>query len=302
MYMKLTFVVALSHIHTRYKLTDHFYQYAREFVFAIIRQLADRPPETIVRKSLEVLRVVTVPVPTEDPSRPLRAKPLAGPAWAASAKTETEETQEFPMTDSNVANAMKILDPSRRRQKSRDREVFSALIELHSHNEHLLADLSSVITYMCKLQPPEFVMVSFAVELDRFLKRRANNSKPAGEEKEDESAPSAHDLRFASSFVQHMNHVLLNTDECKQLRDALKDCIAVKSDKEQASRQRSSLFHILLHSFSHNIAATISLCLWAGAYRTASVVLNRIDPLDINLIFLLEIDRLVELLERPLFR
>jgi Vacuolar protein 14 C-terminal Fig4p binding len=182
-----------------------------------------------------------------------------------------------------------------------------------------MADLSNVLTYMCKLQPPSFVMVSFAVELDRFVRRRqqatassnySTNTKRFTSSKrkngEDSEFSPSRDFRFVSSFIQHINHVLLNTDEAKELRIALKDCVghAAKqlgtiSDKE---RQLSFLFNILLHAFAHNIAATLSLCLWTGAYRTAFLFLIRINPLDINLMFLLEIDRLVEMLERPLFR
>jgi hypothetical protein len=48
--------------------------------------------------------------------------------------------------------------------------------------------------------------------------------------------------------------------------------------------------------------ATTSLCLWGGAFRTASLYLKRINPLDIHLMFLLELDKMVETIERPLFR
>jgi hypothetical protein len=50
------------------------------------------------------------------------------------------------------------------------------------------------------------------------------------------------------------------------------------------------------------LVATTSLCLWGGACRTASLFLKKIDPLDISLVFLLELDKLVEMIERPLFR
>jgi hypothetical protein len=98
-----------------------------------------------------------------------------------------------------------------------------------------------------------------------------------------------------------MSHVLVNAKEAKELRAALKDSMCSES-KTEKDIQRSHIFHILLHTFAHNIAATISLCLWAGAYRTAAHILHRIHPLDIDLIFLLEIDRVVEMLERPFFR
>lgn len=257
------------------------------------------PPEVIVYKSLEVLARITVPVSGEEPPRQRSTKAMlgrGGPAGTASGGGADSEDMEFPMNDSSVEYAMKTLDQSRLQLKSRDREVFSALIQLHADNRELLADLSNVVTYMCKLQPPEFVMVSFAVELHRFTKQKIQ-SRPDNQIEE----PQPRVLRFVSSCIQHLNHVMFNSTEARELRDTLKDCIASQGESEE-HRQRSRLFHILLHSFSHNIAATLSLCLWAGAYRTAFLLLSRIDPLDINLIFLLEIDRLVEMIERPLFR
>merc|ERR1740124_75598 len=91
------------------------------------------------------------------------------------------------------------------------------------------------------------------------------------------------------------------TEEAKDLRELLKDCIGKRRGNERDKR-RTKLFHILLYSFSHNLVASVSLCLWAGAYSSASTFLQKIDPLDIDLGFLLELDQMIELLERPLFR
>ena len=106
---------------------------------------------------------------------------------------------------------------------------------------------------------------------------------------------------FASAFVQQMSHVLLNAQEAASMRELLKDCIGQKGLTDMDKR-KTQLFHIILHTFSHNFVAALSLCLWGGAFRTASRVIRSIHPLDVNLVFLLEADRLVELLERPLFR
>jgi Vacuolar protein 14 C-terminal Fig4p binding len=292
----------------------------------------DNPPERIIFKSLEVLAKITVKVSGEDKLHQQRSpqatnsrSPLSGfhtapPAWAAHVDNlqgdATEDEAEFPMTDANVCFALDILHPTRRMLKSRDREVFAALIQLHSYNHQLLADLSRVIAYMCRLQPPEFVFVSFAVELDRFVRRlqkqrkqeaekqqKAEDSLNAGAGKE-KQRPLSRDLEFVSSFVQQMSHVLLNAEEAKPLRDTLRDCVGfMQVDvNNPTEHRRVRLFHILLHSFSHSMVATVSLCLWGGAYRTAAAFLGRIVPLDVNLVFLCELDKLVELLERPLFR
>ena len=260
----------------------------------------DNPPKSIVRKSLEVIAKITVPVEGEESllgNSQSSLSVLASPVWASFDTNDVEEIAEFPMTRENVESALKILGPERSQLKSRDRQVFYALVQLHSFNEHLLVNLSDILKLMCKLQPPEFIFVSFAVEIDRFLRRQQHQFSQERNATEGVST----DLNYVSSFVQHMSHVLLNAKEARELRDALKDCMCSVPTSEE-DRQRASLFHILLHSFAHNLASTISLCLWAGAYRTASKILNRINPLDISLIFLLEIDRVVELLERPFFR
>jgi len=259
----------------------------------------DNPPEAIIFKSLEVLAKITVPVEGEK---------AASQASSSTALVSMEASQH-PMTDSNALFALDVVDSSRRQSESRDRQVFTALIRLHADHHQLVADLSRVIQYMCTLQPAEFVFVSFAVELHHFVQKQTkyhSDSRRAAEEKKDDGMVHlvhdlSADLEFVSSFVQQMNHVLLNTEEAKELRELMKDCVSstVTTDSDYRKKQ---LFHILLHSFSHNLASTLSLCLWGGAYRTASNFLYQIDPLDIDLIFLVEVDKLVEMLERPLFR
>jgi len=222
------------------------------------------------------------------------------PAWASSepvpGEDDLEETAEFPMGQKNVQYALQVLTKDNNKLQSRDRSVFSSLVELYGTNRHLLVNFSGVLTYMCSLQPPELVFASFSVELDRFLRRKKRDVEGvSGVEK------LADELQFMSSFVQHMNHVLLNTDETLSIRNKLKDCMC-KTPTTEEDRQKARLFHILLYSFANNVASTVALCLLSGAYRTASRLLGTIDPLDINLDSLLEIDRVVEMLERPFFR
>jgi hypothetical protein len=260
----------------------------------------DNPPEKIIFKSLEVLAKITVPVQGEFPDREFQNissdQGTSDPSWV-SFNEDDERDELYPMNDTSVEFALQILDKARRRYQSRDREVFSALIRLYSCNLCLIGDLSRVVAYMCRLQPPEFVFVSFAVELDNFIRREVEiHNREVGIRH-----PISQYFQFVSAFIQQMCLVLLNSKEAKDLRNVLKDCIGYGREAER-DRRRSRLFHILLHSFSHNLVAATSLCLWGGAYRTASLFLKEIDPLDINLVFLLELDKLVEMIERPLFR
>jgi hypothetical protein len=159
---------------------------------------------------------------------------------------------------------------------------------------------------MCILQPPEFIYVSFGLELDHFVmqliahRNKVLASNDSSKLRAEEIKVSKY-LDFVTKFSQVMMNVLLTTIEVKDLRETLRDCIALKG-RGLRDERTAQLFHILLSTFSHNAVASISLCLWSGAYRTASTYLHQIDPLDLNLVFYLEVDQLVEYIERPLFR
>lgn len=116
-----------------------------------------------------------------------------------------------------------------------------------------------------------------------------------------ELASFAKDLAFVSNFAQQLGMVLFAAPETEQIRQVLKNSIGLKGNTVRDAR-RARLFHILLYTLSHNIVATLAFCLWGGAFLTASTFLQNIDPLDVSLMFYLEIDQLVDLIERPLFR
>ncbi|KAK4761252.1 hypothetical protein SAY87_006145 [Trapa incisa] len=101
------------------------------------------------------------------------------------------------------------------------------------------------------------------------------------------------DLDFASTMVQAMNLILLTSSELTELRDLLKQSLANDSGKD--------LFVSLYASWCHAPMAIISLCLLAQAYQHASVVIRRLGEEDINVKFLVQMDKLVRLLETPIF-
>ena len=178
----------------------------------------------------------------------------------------TIPSMSAPMNDDSVNFALGVLEVSRRKVISRDRDVFASLIDLHSKQPNLLVDVSKVIELMCTLQPPEFVFVAFANELDNFVVTRmehrervlaSHNSDAQAAKKELSSF--AKDLAFVSNFAQQLGIVFFAAPETEQLRDVLKDCIGCKG-KSIRDERRARLFYILLHAFSHNIVAALSLC------------------------------------------
>mmetsp|Transcript_24187 Transcript_24187/g.36058 ORF Transcript_24187/g.36058 Transcript_24187/m.36058 type:complete len:611 (+) Transcript_24187:273-2105(+) len=280
-------------------------EYAREFISPIIHQLVDNPPGLIIFKSFEVLATITAMAKGEHPQTMSLSTDAPGILSPSNGK-DAESSHHHPLNGASIMQSLDELDPTF--TKSRDREVFASLIHLFSHHHRLLSDLSKVIKIMCTFQPPEFVFASFALELDNFIAGRLNKRDKAlmsnhlnGKQIKREQKSLARDIEFVSSFVQQMNHVLLTASETAELRATLNDSIGPCSQGRLDPR-RVGLFQIILYAFSHNLVAALSLCLWGGAYLTAYSFLQQIDPLDVDIVFYLELDQLIELIERPLFR
>ena len=63
----------------------------------------------------------------------------------------------------------------------------------------------------------------------------------------------------------------------------------------------ADLFHGLYSSWSHSAGAVLSLCFLAGAYSHACDVITAYADLPMGVEVLVQIDRLVHLLETPIF-
>ncbi|KAL8535812.1 hypothetical protein ACS0TY_011448 [Phlomoides rotata] len=101
------------------------------------------------------------------------------------------------------------------------------------------------------------------------------------------------DLDFASIMVQALNLILLTSSELAYLRDLLKKALFNDAAK--------NLFLALYASWCHSPMAIISLCLLAQTYQHASSVIQSLSEEDINVKFLVQLDKLIHLLETPTF-
>jgi len=104
------------------------------------------------------------------------------------------------------------------------------------------------------------------------------------------------DLEFASLMVQTLNLILLTATELSALRDTLKH-----SFQPTANAEDRAVFSQLFMCWSHNPVATLSLCLLAQAYDLASSLVQRFAEVEITVGLLMQIDKLVQLLESPIF-
>eukprot|EP01102_Stenamoeba_stenopodia_P022271 TRINITY_DN921_c0_g1_i1.p1 TRINITY_DN921_c0_g1~~TRINITY_DN921_c0_g1_i1.p1 ORF type:complete len:588 (-),score=147.47 TRINITY_DN921_c0_g1_i1:139-1902(-) len=101
------------------------------------------------------------------------------------------------------------------------------------------------------------------------------------------------DPEFASMMIQTLNIILLTSTEFFELRTNLKNV--------SHSKESRDLFCVLYRSWCHNSAATLSLCLLAQAYKHSTNLILKFSELEVTVNFLVEIDKLVQLLESPIF-
>ncbi|XP_026182024.1 protein VAC14 homolog [Mastacembelus armatus] len=100
------------------------------------------------------------------------------------------------------------------------------------------------------------------------------------------------DLKFASTMVQTLNTILLTSAELFQLRNQLKDL---------RTQESCALFCCLYRSWCHNPVATVSLCFLTQNYKHAYDLIQKFGDLEVTVDFLIEVDKLVQLIESPIF-
>ncbi|KAL5122947.1 Protein VAC14 [Glycine soja] len=101
------------------------------------------------------------------------------------------------------------------------------------------------------------------------------------------------DFDFASIMVQALNLILLTSSELSEIRDLLKQSLVNPAGKD--------LYVSLYASWCHSPMAIISLCFLAQTYQHASAVIQSMEEEDINVKFLVQLDKLIRLMETPIF-
>ncbi|KAK0724788.1 ARM repeat-containing protein [Lasiosphaeris hirsuta] len=100
------------------------------------------------------------------------------------------------------------------------------------------------------------------------------------------------DVEFASIMVQNLNNNLITAPELSELRKRLRNL---------ETKDGQTFFVTLFRSWCYNAVATFSLCLLAQAYEQAYNLLQIFAELEMTVNILIQIDKLVQLLESPVF-
>ncbi|KAL9083017.1 MAG: hypothetical protein Q9159_006036 [Coniocarpon cinnabarinum] len=101
------------------------------------------------------------------------------------------------------------------------------------------------------------------------------------------------DPEFASTMVQNLNNNLITAPELIHLRKKLR--------YTWDSREGQTLFVVLFRAWCQNAISTVALCLLAQAYEQAYNLLSIFADIEVNVNMLIQLDKLVQLLESPVF-
>ena len=103
------------------------------------------------------------------------------------------------------------------------------------------------------------------------------------------------DLSFCSLMVQSLNIILLTTDSrsMQTLRNNIGQC--------QSDGECWKLFVSLFQTWCYNPVATLSLCLMGRVYPLGAQLVLYFANVDITIGFLMQVDKLVSLIESPTF-
>jgi vacuole morphology and inheritance protein 14 len=174
--------------------------------------------------------------------------------------------------------------------------VLNAILNLFAKDRQLLETRGSlIIRKLCVLLNAKSVYIKLASALVQY-----------------EAAADAGTLEFVSTMVQTLNLILFTASELHDLRSILAKSLMPPEDQrrfrnryqavEVAAGDGPKVFASLFRCWCHNPVATFSLCLLAQAFDLSFAVVKRFSQMeDISVGFLMQIDKLVHLLESPIF-
>lgn len=195
-------------------------------------------------------------------------------------------TKLFSMEDGSFSFLLKVLsDPSEEvilcdlrlltqicsKSDSRHFKLFiKDLLELFRSDPKLLETWGSlIIRQLCTSLETERVFCTLASSLESY-----------------------EDLEFASVMVQNLNMILVASPELAAFRRRL---------RMLDQKENQSLFVDLYHCWCHNAVSVFCLCLLTQAYEHAYDLLRIFAEYEVSLTMLIQIDKLVQLLESPIF-
>lgn len=180
------------------------------------------------------------------------------------------------------------------------KRVLDAILQLFSEDRRLLELRGSlIIRNLCVLLNAKSIYISLAT----ILQSPVHDYVAGSENLALVDVPAIPTIRlsedqldFRSIMVQTLNLILLTARELDELRLLLRSSL-----ESGASKEATAVFVTLFGCWCHNPVATLALCLIAQAYELSSALVTLFANVDITVGFLMQVDKLVQLLESPVF-
>nr|XP_049701356.1 protein VAC14 homolog isoform X3 [Helicoverpa armigera] len=257
-----TKVAALDWIHNLYtKLPHQMFLQTDKLFVSVVGSLTDAADD-VVRRSLAVLAEVCSCEPP-DPADP--ADP-PHPADPADPPHPADPADPAARRDS-------VVRPARAGELESSPYFYKflqALLRLLAADDNLLEDRGAfIIRQLCVLLNAEQLYVALARAL---LRER--------------------DLRFVATMVDVLSTILLTAAELYDLR------LQLRSFDKPATH---SLFRWLYACWCHSPVSLLALCLLTHNYAHCNRLISTFGDLEITVDFLTEVDKLVQLIESPIF-
>ncbi|KAK8384107.1 hypothetical protein O3P69_016082 [Scylla paramamosain] len=253
----------IYHLHN--KIPNKMCRYLEELFPVLLRTLSD-PSDEVVLLVIEVLAQIAS-TSNHSPAPSSLSPPTTAPTTTSSTTTTTISASSSISSTTTVQGAQE-------EGKTNVDEYFTRflqnLLHLFTTQRNLLEDRGPlIIRQLC-------VMLS-AEDIYRTLAELLQEEE---------------DLIFASKMVQTLSSILLTSKELFSLRIQLKDLSTPES---------CELFVKLYRSWSHNPVATLTLCLLTQNYTHAATLVHAFGDIEVTADFLVEVDKLVQLVESPIF-
>ncbi|KAL7560656.1 hypothetical protein ACA910_001339 [Epithemia clementina (nom. ined.)] len=246
------------------KRKSDMYAFTEALLPVLLRTLSD-PSDTVVLLDLQALSRISV-------SRRSGVENPDGPSSPPSPRSSSSPESEHGRYEEREAVQFQL--------------VLNAIINLFAQDRQLLETRGSlIIRKLCVLLNAKNVYLRMADTL-------ASYGEPVSPDQPTELSA----IKFISTMVQTLNIILLTASELHELRSTL------ASSFQEESEEGRKVFVTLFHCWCHNPVSTLALCLLARAYDLSFALVKRFSEMgDISVGFLMQIDKLVQLLESPIF-
>jgi len=193
---------------------------------------------------------------------------------------------------------------SKTKKEGQFQMVLNAILNLFASNRRLLETRGSlIIRKLCVLLNAENVYICMADSLSSYESTLyPTSSEQSSQHSTQNSTYGDFSLEFIGTMVQTLNLILLTAAELHGLRSILSKSFKDNSSStDDEDSKKPDVFYSLFHCWCHSPASTFAFCLLAQAYSIANRLISKFSQLDVSVGFLMQLDKLVQLLESPVF-